>query len=739
VTRRDDADRPKAAGARRRARVRPTVAPVQAGDPTGPEATDAGLSELFSRFAHDVILVFDEQLAVVDCNERALEIYGYSREELLGLTLADLRAGDQEISVEARMRQVRLSGGCVFESSNRRKDGTTFPVETSVQCVETSGGLVYHAIIRDITERKLVEEELRRSERRLRSAEAMAHIGHWTEDLRTGAVDWSDEMYRMLGLDAATFVPSFEALRERVHPQDRVVLDTVRQKLARDDAAESLYRIVRPHGEERTWATRAHAVRDAAGEVIVLFGVNQDITEQVEVENALRESEERYRSLFDSMLEGFAYCHMLHDDAGRATDWVYLAVNHSFERLTGLTGVVGKRVLEVLPSIRDDSPELFEAYDRVATTGRPEELEFDFKTLGMWLSISVFSPAADHFVAIFEDITDRRRAETELHENRALLQGIVDGTPDSVFAKDLDGKYLLMNSAGARLVGKEPSQIIGADDTQLFSPAEAAALREGDRLLIAGGTPETQEEHLTNARGEARTFLATKAPLFDEHGRPRGLVGIGHDITDRIKAEDDLRRTAEQLRRALEGSVLAMSRIVELRDPYTAGHERHVAELATAIAERMGMNGNELLGLRLGALIHDIGKIAVPAEILSKPGRLSETEFMLITGHSRAGCEILGAIEFGRPVAEMVLQHHERIDGSGYPDHLKGDQLLLEARILAVADVVEAMASHRPYRPALGIDVALAEIRANAGVKYDANVAAACIGVIEEQGFTFSP
>lgn len=204
------------------------------------------------------------------------------------------------------------------------------------------------------------------------------------------------------------------------------------------------------------------------------------------------------------------------------------------------------------------------------------------------------------------------------------------------------------------------------------------------------------------------------------------------------ESDDELLHRAEQLRRAVEGAVLAMSRMVESRDPYTAGHERRVAELATAIAADMGMEADRVDALRIAATIHDIGKIAIPAEILSKPGRLSEIEFILIKAHPTTGFDTLADIDFGGPVAEMVLQHHERLDGSGYPQGVKGDEILPEARILAVADVVEAMSSHRPYRAALGMEAALAEIREHAGVKFYADVVAACVRVVEEQAFQFT-
>jgi HD-GYP domain-containing protein (c-di-GMP phosphodiesterase class II) len=174
----------------------------------------------------------------------------------------------------------------------------------------------------------------------------------------------------------------------------------------------------------------------------------------------------------------------------------------------------------------------------------------------------------------------------------------------------------------------------------------------------------------------------------------------------------------------------------ELRDPYAAGHERRVAEIAVAIGAELGFDARRQEGLRVAGYLHDIGKITVPTEILSKPGKLSAVEFELIQGHSRASYDILKNVEFPWPVAEVALQHHERVDGSGYPQGLKGEAMLLEARILAVADTVEAMSSHRPYRPELGIDAALAEVERGRGTVYDANVADACLQLFREKGYT---
>jgi len=201
---------------------------------------------------------------------------------------------------------------------------------------------------------------------------------------------------------------------------------------------------------------------------------------------------------------------------------------------------------------------------------------------------------------------------------------------------------------------------------------------------------------------------------------------------------DEYRRKQEydRLRRALRSTVQAIAMTVETRDPYTAGHQRRTADLACAIAVEMGLPPDRVEGIRVTATIHDIGKVSVPAEILSKPVQLTEIEIALIRTHPRAGYEILKDIEFPWPVAEMVLQHHERMDGSGYPQGLTDNDILIEARIIAVADVVEATASHRPYRPAQGIDEALAEIAGKRGILYDQTVVDACLRVFKENGYS---
>jgi putative nucleotidyltransferase with HDIG domain len=206
-------------------------------------------------------------------------------------------------------------------------------------------------------------------------------------------------------------------------------------------------------------------------------------------------------------------------------------------------------------------------------------------------------------------------------------------------------------------------------------------------------------------------------------------------VGDRTTA---LQESMHKLQEALEGSIYAMASAVETRDPYTAGHQHRVADLANAIAREMGLSAERIQGVRMAGVIHDVGKIAIPAEILSKPGRINEIEFALIKTHPQVGYDILKNIAFPWPIVQIVLQHHERVDGSGYPSGLNADAILLEAKILGVADVVEAMASHRPYRPALGIEKALEEIADKKGRLYDPEVAKACLRLFQKKSFILS-
>ncbi|OGP94059.1 MAG: hypothetical protein A2Z19_04235 [Deltaproteobacteria bacterium RBG_16_54_18] len=238
------------------------------------------------------------------------------------------------------------------------------------------------------------------------------------------------------------------------------------------------------------------------------------------------------------------------------------------------------------------------------------------------------------------------------------------------------------------------------------------------------------EVAVTCKNGSIRFVMMTGAIVSNR------VVAIFSDITKRRQVEQDLKCSYRQLQETFISTVNALASTVEMKDPYTAGHQRWTTQLACAIAREMGLSSQQIEGIRMAGLIHDIGKINIPAEILSKPGRLSDVQYQMVKVHPQVGCDILREIKFPWPVAEIVLQHHERFDGSGYPEGLSGNAIIREARILAVADVVEAMASHRPYRVAHGIEQAIEEISENRGTLFDPDVVDACLTVFDK-GFQF--
>jgi putative nucleotidyltransferase with HDIG domain len=255
-------------------------------------------------------------------------------------------------------------------------------------------------------------------------------------------------------------------------------------------------------------------------------------------------------------------------------------------------------------------------------------------------------------------------------------------------------------------------------------------------MVLSSGSPVYGIRHAINSLDGRRVYLSINgAPIHDENGNINEVVFSINDVTKQRRAEEQLQDTLDNLKKAFGTIIQVMVTAVESRDPYTAGHQSRSADLARAIATEMGLSQERIEAIRMAGSIHDIGKMSVPTEILSRPTKLTELEFSLIKEHANKGFEILKDVESPWPLAEIVYQHHERMDGSGYPRHLKGEEILMEARILAVADVVEAMASHRPYRPAIGSNAALAEIENNKGTLYDVDVVDACLRLLREKGF----
>ncbi|MFQ5574363.1 MAG: HD domain-containing phosphohydrolase [Terriglobia bacterium] len=334
------------------------------------------------------------------------------------------------------------------------------------------------------------------------------------------------------------------------------------------------------------------------------------------------------------------------------------------------------------------------------------------------------------------------RALAQKRESEEKFRSILENANDVIVLLDKAGTVTEVNRRIRDVTGYEPSEVAGRHFTKIpaFRGSTLTRATHVFRELMAGGSHIYELE--LRRRDGSMIPVEVSAEVVEEGGSIRGILALVRDISDRKRAEREREKlTGERLEavsRTLEEAVGALGSMIEKRDPYTSGHQRRVAELAAAIGREMGLPDDQVTGIRVGALIHDAGRINIPAGILSKPGELTPEEFALARIHAEVGFHILNDVNFPWPVAEMAHQHHERMNGSGYPQGLSGDEILLEARILAVADVVEAIASHRPYRPAMGIEAALDEIRRNQGVLYDEQVVAACHKLFTGKGFAFT-
>ena len=338
---------------------------------------------------------------------------------------------------------------------------------------------------------------------------------------------------------------------------------------------------------------------------------------------------------------------------------------------------------------------------------------------------------------VSRDISERKQAEENLKNAKDELQMIMDSVPATIFYKDTEGRIIRANKTMANSLKLSIKDIVGKASEELFSKEQAEKMRKDDQEVIVSGKPKRDIIHPYATPDGIRWAITDKMPYKDKEGKVTGIIGLAKDITVQRKVEQKLKLTYQKLKKTMDATIETMSRIIEAKDPYTAGHQQRVSQLATTIAKELNLSPDKVEGIRIASLIHDIGKIGLPTEILSKPSKLTDIEFGLIKGHSQIGYDILKSIDFSYPIARIILQHHEKINGTGYPNNLKGDKILLEAKIIGVADVVEAISSHRPYRPALGIDAALEEISKNKGIFYDPEVVDACIKLIKEKEFKF--
>jgi PAS domain S-box-containing protein len=354
-----------------------------------------------------------------------------------------------------------------------------------------------------------------------------------------------------------------------------------------------------------------------------------------------------------------------------------------------------------------------------------------------WNNTLLRSPSGDVVgtASIGEDITERKRTESALQESEERFRAMIEQSISGTCIIDAEQRFAYVNPRLATILGHESSaSIVGQPVVDFVAPDDHALVAENMRQRMAGEAQSARYHFRAIRKDGSHVTLGAHGTIGSYAGQ-RVVIATVQDVTELRRAEEEIEHTVAKLQRAMQSAIEVVSTIGELRDPYTHGHERRVGEIATAIAIEMGLPADRIEGIRVAGYLHDVGKIAVPAEILSKPTRLSKIEFELVKTHAQQSYEILKGMEFPWPVAESVWQHHERLDGSGYPRGLKHDEINLEARVLAVADTVEAMASHRPYRAGLGLGAALIEIERNRGKLYDPTVVDACLQLFRLKGY----
>ncbi len=725
--------------------------------------------------ASDGIEVLDpDTLRFLDVNEAICRMHGYSREELLSMQVYDLDPYLSQTQLKSLNRALQEKGSTRLESRHHRKDGSTFPVEVSISLVRIADRVYRLAVVRDISERKQAEAE----QALFRSL--LDHSNDAIEVIEPGTLrflDVNDTGCLKLGYS-----------REEFRTMNVYDIDTMPEQ-----EGKAIEEQIRTSGAARFEST--HRRKDGSTfpvEVSVtlieldkpyLLSITRDISERKLAETLLQESESRLRAILDGALDGIvladiktqrlsmanpAMCHML-DYSQEEISQLHVTDIHPEKELPYTQEQFGKQArgeIQIAPNMPVKRKDGSVFYADINTS----KVQLD---------------GNDYLVGIFRDISERKHAEEELRRtNRALKllsqcnTLLVRSEKEQPFLEEIcrlaveSGGYMMAwigvaeNDADKSVrpiaqSGYEEGYLDGAKiswaNTELGQGPTGTAIRTGktaintDCLSNANMAPWREAilkrgyqssialpliyrnrilGALTLYAAEAHAFYEEEVALLQELANE---ISYGIEtIRTRIEHEEH----GAILRHSLEQSIQAIADTVEARDPYTAGHQRNVADLAVAISREMKLPEDQIHGIRLSAIIHDLGKIHIPAEILSRPGKLTDIEYQMIRTHPQAGYDIVKGIQFPWPIADIILQHHERLDGSGYPQGLKGDQILPESMIIAVADVVEAMSSHRPYRGGLGLEAALSEIERNRGVFYDTATVDVCLKLFREQGFS---
>ncbi len=641
-------------------------------------------------------------------------------------------------TVHAEYEKVFVTGKVLITEERNTVGGQEIITETrKIPVIEHGTVIRVVTCLRDITTRRKSEMALAESEKKYRTL---------VEQLLTGIVIiqdfkvvFSNETFARLSgytVEGLLFL-SPEQVMSLVHEDDRaLVWGRFKDRLAgKSVPAHYQCRGYRKDGSV-CWLEMYAGIVTYRGRPAIQATV-VDITERKKAEAAVKQSDEMYRALVSASPDAV----ILTDMQGR--------VVYASKRAVELGGfadeaeIVGKSAFDFI--VPEDRARAAAGLKKTLETGLQEKIEYrllrkDGSTYVAELSTAIIrnadgTPRA--FVGTLRDVTNRKQTENALRESETRFKTLTENVNVGIYRNTVGprGQFIEANPSIIKMFGyasKEEFLMINVSDLYQH-PDDRKKFNE---KMLAYGFVRDEELQLKKKNGTQFFGSVSAVAVKDEKGVVQYYDGIIEDITDRKRAEEALKMSYAKLRKTLNGTVNALASTAEKRDPYTAGHQQRVTQLACAIAAELGFPSERIEGMHVAGAVHDIGKIHVAAEILNKPRSLTEIEMELIRTHSEAGYEILRSIEFPWPVAEIVFQHHERMDGSGYPRGLSGDKILMEARILGVADVVEAMVSHRPYRSALTLDDALQEILRNRGQLFDTDVADACVRVFDK-GFDF--
>ena len=512
------------------------------------------------------------------------------------------------------------------------------------------------------------------------------------------------------------------------------IMERFRKPLAHN--AEPMECQILTRSKEKIWVRISYRPIFKEKKLNGFQGVVADVTERKQAEEALKQSEIQMRTAMDSMADAI---HVID------TDFRVVLFNKTFKKwITELgleSDVVGRNVFDIFPFL---SSRVKREYRQVFKTGKALVTEEISEVSGQKFitetrKIPIFEKKkVVRIITVVRDITEPNRADEALRESEKKYKTLTTNVNVGIYRNSigLKGKFLEANPAVVKMFGYETrEEFIAINVVDLYQNPEDR--KKFNQKMLRKRFVKDEELRLKKKDGSPFIASVSAVAVKDEKGVVKYYDGIIEDVTERKSAEHELKRSFSKLQRILEETVNALASTLGKRDPYTAGHQERVTKLAYAIAKEMGLSKQRIKGIRLAGLLHDIGKIAVPAEILSKPSRLTDAEFNIVRTHSQVGYEILKKVEFPWSIADIVLQHHELLDGSGYPQGLRASKILLESKIMVVADVVEAMCSHRPYRPAHSLQETLEEVSKYRGILYDAGVVDTCLKLFAEKKFKF--